>query len=103
MGGPVTPADYPAYWADDDDAFDSPDPLDFSRLLPLSTSSLAVSATHVPAACADSTIFFPIDFEPRRLAVVGRRFAPADFEPDDTRAEARGEVFDDDRDVADRP
>ena len=100
---PSTPPECPTYWAEDVDELDSPDPFDFSRLLPLSTSSFAVSATHVPAACADSTIFFPIDFEPRRFAVVARRFVPEDFAAEDDFADIRGEDFDDALDPADRP
>lgn len=66
------------------------------RFAPLSTRSLAVSATHAPAACADSTIFVVMDLADdlagRRLraAVVvaaGRRLAFDDDDDDEDRAD----------------
>jgi hypothetical protein len=71
--------------ADDSETVVVSEPLEVSepdgliRLAPLSTRSLAVSATHAPAALADSTTFLVMDLAAgRRLpafVAVGRRLA----------------------------
>jgi hypothetical protein len=66
--------------------FDSSEPDGLIRFAPLSTSSLAVSATQAPAACADSTIFVVIGLAAgrrlRAMVAVGRRLALEDDRAD---------------------